>query len=119
MWRSILASEDASDIGDSDSEEDFQDTTVALGQLTQIQTQIQMDDSQDPEYRPSLEEELSSSSNSEESVIAPLHQVFYPQVSRRRNQGSVDLLSEINRRTTSIRLIKASSFLSLLFIIFL
>ena len=71
-------------MGDSDSEEDFNDATVALGQFTQTQTQ--MDDSQDPKCRPSLEEELLSSSDSEESVMA-LHQIFYPQISRRRNLG--------------------------------
>ena len=62
---------------------------VALGQLTQTQTQ--MYDSQDQEFGPSLEDEFSSSSDLEESVIA--------------NPFS------INRITTSIPLTKVSKFL--------
>ena len=84
LWRSILASEDASDMGDSDSDEDFHDATVALGQFTQTQTQI--DDSQDPEYRPSLEEELSSSSDSEESVMATPSSILSPSIATKKSR---------------------------------
>jgi len=85
LWRSILASEDASDMGDSDSEEDFHDATVALWA---IQTQTQLDDSQDPEYRPSLEEELSSSSDSEESVMATPSSILSPCIATKKSRLS-------------------------------
>ena len=104
LWRSILASEDASDMGDSDSEEDFHDATVALGQFTQTQTQTQLDDSQDPEYRPSLEEELASSSDSEESVMATPSSILSPSIATKKSRVSESIAgnkSKNNKHTVN------------------
>jgi hypothetical protein len=79
LWRSILASEDASDMGDSgDEEEDEEGGGLASSfghppntQLTATNTQLsttQLDDSQDPDYRPTFEESSGDTSDSEAEV---------------------------------------------------
>jgi hypothetical protein len=114
LWRSILASEDASDMGDSDSEEDFHDATVALGQFTQTQTQTQIDDSQDPEYRPSLEEELSSSSDSEESVIAIPSSILCPSIATKKSRISGSIVG--NKSKNNKHSVNQGKFISFIII---
>ena len=73
-------------------ETDFQDATVELGQLTQIQTQTQIDD---PEYCPSLKEEsseFSSSSDFEESVIATPSSILSPSIATKKSRISESIV---------------------------
>ena len=88
-------------MGDCDFEEDFQDATVALGQLTQTQTQTQtqMDDSQNPEYHPSLEDDMSSTSD---SVIVTSSSILSPSIATKKSWVTESIArnkSKNNKRT--------------------
>jgi hypothetical protein len=63
LWRSILESEDASDMGESDGDvQDSQDLDHIIGQETQLTTQV---DTQDPDY----EDDMYTSDSEEEIVV--------------------------------------------------
>ena len=54
-------------------------------QFPKPQIQTQMDDSQDPEYRPSLEDDMPSSSDSEVSVIANPSSILSPSITTKKS----------------------------------
>jgi hypothetical protein len=71
LYNSILASEEVSDMGDEDVE-DSQDPSLTLGQPSQTPfspTQM-VEDSQDPDYHPTLEDDFLETSDSEDEVVA-------------------------------------------------
>jgi hypothetical protein len=72
LWRSILSSEEASDMEVSD-EEDDEDPGLSLGQPSNtFLSPTQLDDTQlDPDYRPSFDD-ISETSDSEAEVIIRL-----------------------------------------------
>ena len=71
LWRSIRANEEASDMKDSDSEMDHEDAHgLVQGQLCNTQlSQTQKEDSQDPEYIPTYQDEISETSDSESEIV--------------------------------------------------